>query len=142
MILFKKIFLYVILKMFTKFKFPTMPATGQKVCGVGGVVGGGCLKPILVFSLASSWTIVQYLCFETVLIDRIYSPNILNLKFGSRIFIILLEALSKAELDKFNYYHYHSRVSNANNAHNRLDWKLTTYPNMRSDCINTQVWEL
>ena len=35
----KKFFLYVILKLCTQFKFPTMPATGQKVCGgSGGVV--------------------------------------------------------------------------------------------------------
>ena len=33
-----KFFLYVILKLCTEFQFPTMPATGQKVCG-GGVVG-------------------------------------------------------------------------------------------------------
>ena len=33
----KKFFLYVILKLFTKFQYPTMPATG------GGVVGGGGL---------------------------------------------------------------------------------------------------
>ena len=48
----KKFFLYVILKLCTKFQlfqlFPTMPATGQKVCGVvvwwwcGG--GGGGLS--------------------------------------------------------------------------------------------------
>ena len=49
---FKKFFLYVILKLCTEFQFPTMPATGQKVCG-GGVVGGW-LKPILVFSLAQA----------------------------------------------------------------------------------------
>ena len=38
---FKECFLYVILKLCAKFQFPTMPATGQKVCG--GVVwcGGG-----------------------------------------------------------------------------------------------------
>ena len=35
----KKFFLYVILKLCTDFQFPTMPATGLKVCG-GGVVGG------------------------------------------------------------------------------------------------------
>ena len=43
--------------MFTKFKFPTMPATGQKVCGVVvwcGGCGGWWLKPILVFSLAQA----------------------------------------------------------------------------------------
>ena len=39
--LFKKLFLYVILKLCTEFQFPTMPATGQKVCGVGGGGGGG-----------------------------------------------------------------------------------------------------
>ena len=36
----KKCFLYVILKMCAEFQFPTLPATGQKVCGGGG--GGGC----------------------------------------------------------------------------------------------------
>ena len=35
----KKFFLYVILKLFTKFQYPTMPATGQKVCGGGGGLG-------------------------------------------------------------------------------------------------------
>ena len=41
----KALFLYVFLKLCAKFKFPTMPATGQKVCGGVvwwcGVVGGG-----------------------------------------------------------------------------------------------------
>ena len=32
----KKFFLYVILKLCAEFQFPTMPATGQKVCGGGG----------------------------------------------------------------------------------------------------------
>ena len=45
LIFFKELFLYVNLKLCAKFQFPTMPATGQKVCG--GVVGvvvwcGGC----------------------------------------------------------------------------------------------------
>ena len=35
--LFKEFFHHVILKLCAKFQFPTMPATGQKVCG--GVVG-------------------------------------------------------------------------------------------------------
>ena len=39
--------------MFTKFKFPTMPATGQKVCG-GVVWWVVVFKPILVFSLAQA----------------------------------------------------------------------------------------
>ena len=52
----KKFFLYVILKLCTKFQYPTMPAAGQKVCGGGVVVvwSGGWLKPILVFSLAQA----------------------------------------------------------------------------------------
>ena len=37
----KKFFLLVILKLCTEFKFPTMPATGQKVCDGGLVDGGG-----------------------------------------------------------------------------------------------------
>ena len=36
---FKELFLYVILKLCAKFQFPTMLATGQKVCGGGVVVG-------------------------------------------------------------------------------------------------------
>ena len=43
----KKLFLYVILKLCTKFQIPTMPATGLKVCGGGGGVvvwcGGGAV---------------------------------------------------------------------------------------------------
>ena len=44
---FKKFFLYVILKLYAEFQFPTMPATGQQVCG--GVVWWvwWWLKPIL-----------------------------------------------------------------------------------------------
>ena len=62
LIFFKELFLYVILKLCAKFQCPTMPATGQKVCGVVGVVvvwcgGVGCKsnlafpKPQLVFNL-------------------------------------------------------------------------------------------
>mgnify|MGYP006062915633 CR=1 FL=1 len=64
----EKFFLCVILKLCTEFKFPTMPATGQKVCG-GGVVWwvwcGGWLKPTLVFSLAQAeqlTDIFNYIC--------------------------------------------------------------------------------
>ena len=51
----QKLFIYVMLRLYTKFQCSTMPGTGQKVCG--GVVGGwagGWLKPILVFSLAKA----------------------------------------------------------------------------------------
>ena len=54
----KECFLYVILKLCVKFRFPNMLATGQKVCGGGGgvVVWWCCgwLKPTLVFSLAQA----------------------------------------------------------------------------------------
>ena len=40
--------------LFTKFQFPTMPATGQKVCGGGGGVVWWWLRPTLVFSLAKA----------------------------------------------------------------------------------------
>ena len=33
-----KLFIYVMLGLYTKFQYPTMPGTGQKVCG--GMVGG------------------------------------------------------------------------------------------------------
>ena len=36
---------------------------------------------------------MHYLCFESLLIDWIYSPDIFNRKCGSRTFIPLLEAL-------------------------------------------------
>ena len=51
---FKKLFLYVILKLCVEFQYPTMTATGQKVCG--GVVGAvwWWIKPTLVFSLAQA----------------------------------------------------------------------------------------
>ena len=55
---YKKCFLYVILKLYAKFQFPTMSGTCQKVCGGGVVVVvvwcGGWLKPTLVFSLAQA----------------------------------------------------------------------------------------
>ena len=56
--MFNLFFLYVFLKLCTEFQIPTMPVTGQKVCGGGG--GGGVvvvvwwLKPTLVFSLAKA----------------------------------------------------------------------------------------
>ena len=58
----KKFFLYFILKLCTEFQFPTMPATGQKVCGgvvvvvwwCGGVWWWWWLRPTLVFSLAQA----------------------------------------------------------------------------------------
>ena len=59
----KKFSLYVILKLCAEFQFPTMPATGQKVCGGGGGGGRGgvvgwwwwwWLRPTLVFSLAKA----------------------------------------------------------------------------------------
>ena len=43
----------VILMLHTKFQFPTMPGTGQQVCG-GGWVGGMVCKPILVFSFGQA----------------------------------------------------------------------------------------
>ena len=57
----KECFLYVILKLCAKFQFPTMPATGQKVCGgvvwwCGGlVVWWWWLKRILVFRKTKSY---------------------------------------------------------------------------------------
>ena len=41
----------------------------------------------------STYLILHYLCFEVVLIDLIYRVDILDLKFGSQTFMILLEAL-------------------------------------------------
>ena len=51
-----KFFVVVILKLCTEFQFPSMPATGQKVCGGGGVVVVVVwwLRAILVFSLAQA----------------------------------------------------------------------------------------
>ena len=47
---FKKLFICVILLLFTKFQSPTMPGTRQKVCVRCGGVVWWC-KPIIVFSL-------------------------------------------------------------------------------------------
>ena len=38
--IFKKLFSCVILRLYTEFQCPTLPGTGQKVCGVVVVVGG------------------------------------------------------------------------------------------------------
>ena len=38
LIFFNLFFLYVFLKLCTEFQIPTMPVTGQKVCGGGGGV--------------------------------------------------------------------------------------------------------
>ena len=46
--IFKKLFRCVILRMYTEFQCPTMPGTGQKVCGGGGWV----CKPIIMLSLS------------------------------------------------------------------------------------------
>ena len=37
-----KLFIYVMLKLYTEFQCSTMPGTGQKVCG-GVCLWGGCL---------------------------------------------------------------------------------------------------
>ena len=55
----KKMFIYVMLRLYNKFQCSTMPGTGQKVCGGGGVVVvvvvvWWWLKPTLVFSLAQA----------------------------------------------------------------------------------------
>ena len=47
--IFKKLFSCVILRLYTEFQCPTMPGTGQKVCGGGG---GGCVNPIILLSLS------------------------------------------------------------------------------------------
>ena len=39
--IFKKLFSCVILRLYTEFQCPTMPGTGQKVCGGWWVGGGG-----------------------------------------------------------------------------------------------------
>ena len=46
----QKLFIYVMLRLYTEFQCFTMPGTGQKVCGGGWVV----CKPILVLSLAKA----------------------------------------------------------------------------------------
>ena len=47
--IFKKLFNCVILRLYTEFQCPTMPGTGQKVCGGGG---GWVCKPIILLSLS------------------------------------------------------------------------------------------
>ena len=42
------------LRLHPEFQCPTMPGTGLKVCGGGGMVGGMVCKPILVFSLGQA----------------------------------------------------------------------------------------
>ena len=65
---FKKFFLFVILKLCAEFQYPTMSATGQKVCGGGGGGGGVVvvwwLKPTLVFSLvqAEQLSTTNFIC--------------------------------------------------------------------------------
>ena len=50
----QKLFIYVMLRLYTEFQCSTMPGTGQKVCGGGWVGGGWVFKPILVLSLAKA----------------------------------------------------------------------------------------
>ena len=44
---------------------------------------------------AYRYLIMHYLCFESIFIDWVYSPDIAEMKLGSRTFIVILRALCR-----------------------------------------------